>query len=1473
MEQHSSMPLLGRFAAYLLLAIACAALLLIVVVPMDAGMQLALAGATMALMVVLNRFKSRLITLALVVMSVTMSTRYLYWRTTETLVFSNGFETVLGMGLYLAEIYAWLILILGYIQCIWPLKRQICPLPDDDRLWPTVDIYIPTYNESLEVVQDTILAAQNIDYPADKMRIYVLDDGRRPEFGAYAAAAGVGYITRPDNAHAKAGNLNHALGKTQGELICIFDCDHISTRIFLQATVGGFLKDERLALVQTPHHFYSPDPFERNLSAGRQVPNEGELFYGPVQQGNDYWNAAFFCGSCAVIRRAALEEIGGFAVETVTEDAHTALKLQRKGWNTAFIPVPLAAGLATERLGLHIGQRMRWARGMTQIFRRDNPLFGRGLKLPQRLCYLNAMMHFQFALPRIIFLTSPLAFLLLGQNVISSSAVMIFAYALPHLVHAIGTNARIQGRHRHSFWGEIYETVLAFHILKPTLVTLIDPKRGKFNVTDKGGLLDKDFFDSSIVRPHLVAVALLVAGIAFGVIKYFWIEAIRPDPNVLLLNIFWAAFSLLILLTAIATALETRQIRLATRLNIQVPVVLYLQNGRTVQGRSRDISMGGVLLQVEGNRELSALVDEIEIDFGGGRAVFPVEVVRVSAAEVRLRFRSLSIPQRRLLVRVVMGRADAWVTGRQSSHDVPLRSLWTILRSALTLLFRRSPKVAARAIREPRVEEGATGEPRAEGARAFSAVSLSVFAVVVLAVLAVAGRSALAAETVLPPLPPPPASGEVLAPLSQSKLETFDLAALGIKQALRIRGQRGEVGIPFSINRQEIVTEARLHLHASFSEQLQAEHSSLDVLLNGELVQNIALSSGEAAGMQRELVINPLLLQPFNRLNLRLNGHLASACANPLHPAIWAEIDQRTSLQLTTQRLPFSSDLDSFPEPFFDAADLRSLRLPIVLPDSPSESLLENAAMVAAYFGAQARYRGASFPVYLDELPVEHAVVFALAGDLPVAELALPDIDGPTLAVLDNPRDPLAKLLLVSGRTPEELRSAALNLVLRPSKLKGKLMRPEPLYVEQRSPYDAPNWISNSRATRFAELADISALSSENLFPETMTLGFRAAPDTFLWRGDNLPMRIRYRFPEGDWFDASRSRLDISLNGRYLTSAPMIKQGVFEKVRNWLGYQSRQEDALIEIPPYLIYGDNQLGFYFNLALNPGENCDLSLPDKSYSFIDADSALDLSATQHFAELPNLSFFVGAGFPFTRMADLSETAVILPVRPMASEIEAMLGLMGRFGDATGYPATGVEVMFGTAQLQQVAQRDLLVVGQLDEQRLDLSPLLEGSAFRSDEQRLRIQPMPMLERIKALVGGDWGREFDPADRMLSGYKEFQGFISRRSPLAPQRAVVMALASRSEWLPDNVERLRNATLNAHIRGDIAFFESDEKVLSYRVGPLFSYGSMPWPMYVRWLFSERPLSLMVILFLASGLAAATLYPLLRARAIQRTHY
>ncbi|ATA20933.1 cellulose synthase (UDP-forming) [Gibbsiella quercinecans] len=677
---------MNKILFYLLMLLLLPVAVVIIITPMDSEKQYIFGLISIAILFLLGQSKSKRITVVMVIMSAMMSIRYIYWRTTETLHFNSTIEAILGIGLYLAELYIWGILLLGYLQTTWPLQRKIEPLPDDTTLWPTVDVYIPTYNESLDVVCDTVLAAQCIDYPKDKIKIYVLDDGTRNEFAVFAADAGVGYITRAEHSHAKAGNLNHAMKVTKGELICVFDCDHVATRAFLQATVGGFLKDPRLALVQTPHYFYSPDPFERNLSAARAMPGEGALFYGPIQQGNDNWNSTFFCGSCAVIRRTALDEVGGFAVETVTEDAHTALKMQRRGWNTSFLSIPLAAGLATERLGLHIVQRTRWARGMTQIFRVDNPLLGRGLKLPQRLCYLSAMLYYQLGLPRVVFLTAPSVYLLFNLNIISSSASLIFAYALPHLVMSIYVNSRMNGRFRYSFWGEIYDTVMAFHLVLPTLVTMLAPKRGKFNVTDKGGLLDVGFFDFNIVKPHLIVAVLMMIGIGYGIVRAIFHDYFGVDPRVVALNVLWGGFSVLILLAAIAVAKETRQVRKTIRVEAAIPAIIHYANGISLRTTTIDISMGGVQLITPDERYLNEEIEDVEIQLSSGAESFPVRQISGDKDRLRLQFKNLSLPRRRELVRIVLCRADAWI-GESYPQDNPLRSLASIVRCVFELFY------------------------------------------------------------------------------------------------------------------------------------------------------------------------------------------------------------------------------------------------------------------------------------------------------------------------------------------------------------------------------------------------------------------------------------------------------------------------------------------------------------------------------------------------------------------------------------------------------------------------------------------------------------------------------------------------------------------------------------------------------------------------------------------------------------------
>ncbi len=644
----------------------------------------------------IRQISGNLASILLVLLSAIASTRYLWWRATHTLNWDDMIDLVLGIGLLAAEIYAWLVLILGFIQTIWPLRRQPAPLPEDTSQWPSVDVFIPTYNEPLKVVKPTVLAAVGMDWPEDKINVYLLDDGRRPEFKEFAEAAGVHYITRPDNKHAKAGNLNHALAMTSGELIAIFDCDHIPTRSFLQTNVGWFLQDDKLALMQTPHHFYSPDPFERNLQNFRKVPNENELFYGVVQDGNDFWNAAFFCGSCALLKRGPLEEVGGIAMDTVTEDAHTALRLHRRGYNSAYLNIPQAAGLATESLSAHVGQRIRWARGMIQVLRLDNPLRGKGLSFGQRLCYTNAMFHFLAGVPRLVFLTAPLAFLVGHAYIIHAPALMILMYVLPHLVHANLANSRLQGKYRHSFWAEVYESALAWYIARPTTVALFAPHKGSFNVTAKGGLIEQQHFDWEIAKPHLVLVGLNIIGILFGI----WRLAYGPDDEIstVVLNIAWTVYNLIILGATLSVAAETRQIRFNHRIPVRMPALIQLPDGHALEAETVDFSEGGVAIELkEDIEDLLHKPVSVSLCQTPSSTAWRGRIIRAHGNQIGIHFDPMTREQEKQLVHCLYGRADAWIDwSKDRPVDHPLRSMMEILQAGFSgfhrVLYFMSPR-------------------------------------------------------------------------------------------------------------------------------------------------------------------------------------------------------------------------------------------------------------------------------------------------------------------------------------------------------------------------------------------------------------------------------------------------------------------------------------------------------------------------------------------------------------------------------------------------------------------------------------------------------------------------------------------------------------------------------------------------------------------------------------------------------------
>ncbi|WP_305730829.1 UDP-forming cellulose synthase catalytic subunit [Trichlorobacter ammonificans] len=556
----------------------------------------------------IERFKRPPLRIVFILLSTFVAIRYMIWRTSETLVY-DGVLNFIGMALlYLAELYALTLHLLGVFANIWPLETKIIPLPEDTTRYPSVDIFIPTYNEDPEMVKVTATAALNIDYPRELLHIHILDDGATvdkrndPQNGAgaweryytlkrVARELGVNYLTRRRNSKAKAGNLNHALAHTGADLVLVLDCDHVPTRDILKNTVGWFLKDDRLAFVQTPHFFINPNPIEKNIDILKDAPSENEMFYRACHPGLNFWNASFFCGSAAILRRRYLLEVGGVAGETITEDCETALALHQRGYNSVFIPRPMVCGLSPETFDDFILQRSRWAQGMTQMMVLNNPLFARGLKFYQRICYFNNGLFWLFGVSRFIFIVAPAAFLLLNMHVYFASLGQVAAFALPHLFASVILADFLYGKYRWPFLSELYESIQSVFLMPVVFSVFLNPRKPSFKVTPKGKNLENDFL-SGLSVPFFLMCSILLLAVPVGVLKWFEYPLHR---DVIALTLLWSLYNIGLAMAAFGAFYEKRQIRKSHRLWATGNVlVVFPGSAARVEAAVQDISMSGL---------------------------------------------------------------------------------------------------------------------------------------------------------------------------------------------------------------------------------------------------------------------------------------------------------------------------------------------------------------------------------------------------------------------------------------------------------------------------------------------------------------------------------------------------------------------------------------------------------------------------------------------------------------------------------------------------------------------------------------------------------------------------------------------------------------------------------------------------------------------------------------------------------------
>jgi len=629
----------GRFLEshgwLLAVGLCLATLLWMASVHIDAVAQMVTAGGIVILLVALRKLNVKgMPRMIFLFLAAFLSIRYFIWRSVNTIETENALSFSFAMLLYFAEAYGIIVYLLGVFVNINPLRRQPAKLPKDPAEWPSVDVFVPTYNEPEEIIETTLIASLQIDYPEDKIRVHLLDDGgtdqkcndKDPDKAAEARARrvhlqglcrklGVDYRTRARNEHAKAGNLNEAFHETSGDLILILDTDHVPASDIMKQTAGWFVRDPKMFLVQTPHFFINSDPIEKNLDTFHQMPSENEMFYSVIQQGLDFWNSAFFCGSAAVLRRKCLAEVGGIAGETITEDAETALSLHARGYKSAYIRRPLIAGLAPETMGGFTIQRIRWAQGMAQIFLLKNPLFIPGLKLWQRFCYFNSCFFWFFGYARLVFVIAPLLFLIFGMQIYRANLPEFIAFAVPHVIAALLVSDFLYGKVRWLLVSELYELVQCVYTLPALIKVFLKPRAPAFNVTPKGETLDREF-SSPLGRPFYLLTALTLIGMGFGVWRYF---NFPEQQHVVWITMGWAAFNLMLLLATIGVLFERQQRRAFPRMPANWDGELKLASGEVVPVRIADIAVGGAGLTMDGSPDLSpASGEKVSLTIFGG---------------------------------------------------------------------------------------------------------------------------------------------------------------------------------------------------------------------------------------------------------------------------------------------------------------------------------------------------------------------------------------------------------------------------------------------------------------------------------------------------------------------------------------------------------------------------------------------------------------------------------------------------------------------------------------------------------------------------------------------------------------------------------------------------------------------------------------------------------------------------------------
>ncbi|MFO1184589.1 MAG: glycosyltransferase [Bauldia sp.] len=582
-----------------------------------------------------------------------LSARYILWR---------GFYSIPSHQNAVQTAWAWLFFafeagsILSAMSVLFFMSREGRSLPagpagPELRAAP-VDVFIATYNEPYAVLERTIVGALAIDHP--DVRVFVLDDGARDWVSDLAAELGAHYVRRVRGANAKAGNVNNGLAVALGsgrrpQFILLLDADFVPYRNILKRTLGRFAEPD-VGIVQTPQHFFNPDPIQSNLLCARDWPDEQRFFFGTLLEAKDQWGTAFCCGTSAVLRVEALLAAGGMATETVTEDMLTSFKLAEHGYRTVYVNEMLSMGLAPEDVSAYVSQRARWCLGaMQQIFTRWSFVGRAPIGLVNRISALDGVLYWISNAPfKIMMMAGPLIYWWTETAVLSGTLADLLVYLAPSMVASILFMRFYAEKRILPVMTDVTQLLSSFAVTATVAQALVKPFGHPFKVTPKGLAADRITVHWSLLLPFAALALATVVGIVLGSSEYSSVFGTDGYE----VNVFWSIFNVAVLVVACTVCIEQPKRRGEERFASHEPAVLSLASGVQIPCTVRDISLTGANLALGIGRLRAG--DRGDIVFGGGVAV-PFEPHRELPGGLAIRFVESAETRRKLIAKLYTG--------------------------------------------------------------------------------------------------------------------------------------------------------------------------------------------------------------------------------------------------------------------------------------------------------------------------------------------------------------------------------------------------------------------------------------------------------------------------------------------------------------------------------------------------------------------------------------------------------------------------------------------------------------------------------------------------------------------------------------------------------------------------------------------------------------------------------------------------